>query len=74
MLFQPPAQINYEADTAQIVGKLRKKWELIEDAQDACLIVDTKPFVGEMTLTFSGPPMAIMHTNTFIRQFSNTWP
>ena len=75
-VFQPPAQIIYEdeTNTVQLVGKLRKRWRLSETAADVCIIIDKQPFVGEMTLTFADPVIAVIHTNTFIRQWSNVWP
>ena len=73
-LFCTEAEYDHTPDSMMITGRLNPRWQLLDGATDATVIVKFFPYCGEMVLVMDAPIPALLNTNTFVMQWSNDWP
>ena len=69
------SQVTFKNGTCTIYGDFIERWCPVggDGIQDLTVRIRGSPFLGEIYITSSTPPMLLLYTNVFVTQFTADW-
>ena len=69
------SKVSFKDDTCTVCGDFIEQWCPVggDGIRDLTVRIRGSPFLGEICITSSTPPMLLLYTNVFVTQFTADW-